>query len=133
MKCNVTKRKLYSLLVAIFSLTMGSSMLSACYYDNEEYLYPKTGQSNCDTISPTYVVSIAPIFENNCNGCHSSSSSSGSIITDNHADLTTNINKVWLSINHLSGASPMPQGGTKLSYCDIAKIRNWRNLGMPNN
>jgi hypothetical protein len=132
MKCQVTKRKLYSLFIALFSLTAGSLLFSSCYYDNEEYLYPTTGQSNCDTINVTYNAAIAPIFADNCNGCHNSSSPGGNVITDNHDDLVTNIDKVWNSINHI-GSFPMPKDGNKLSDCNIAKINRWRNLGMPNN
>jgi len=117
---------------AIF-LLIASVILGGCYYDNEEYLYPVTSAQKCDTLNPTYLGTIAPIFASNCNSCHASAAPSGNIVTDNHASLTANINKVWLSINHLSGASPMPQGGNKLTDCEIAKIKSWRNLGMPNN
>lgn len=134
MKGYTLKRKLFQIVIPVFTLLAGSAALSSCYYDNEEYLYPPSGQqTTCDTISPTYNATIAPIFASNCNGCHSSASPSGNIATDNFASLSTNISKVSLAINHLSGASAMPPGGIKLSDCDLAKIRQWRNLGMPNN
>jgi hypothetical protein len=133
MKSPIFKKRFFSLLISVFALIMGSAFLSSCYYDNEEYLYPPGGQVACDTLSPTYALSIAPIFASNCNGCHGSASPSGNVITDNYADLNAKYDKIWLSINHLPGASAMPQGGGKLSDCDISKIRQWNNLGRHNN
>lgn len=133
MKHHSLKRKSFRLLIPLFALLTGSAILSSCYYDNEEYLYPTIGQSKCDTLSVTYNANIAPILASICNGCHNSLTPGGNIITDNHPDLVTNINKIWLSINHFPGAEAMPKGGGKLSDCDIAKIKRWRTLGMPNN
>ncbi|MEI6748813.1 MAG: hypothetical protein WCM93_06600 [Bacteroidota bacterium] len=135
MKHHTIKRKLFSVLVPILTLLMGSALFSSCYYDNEEYLYPTNSQQvNCDSINVTFNADVAPIFARNCNGdgCHSSASAAGSIITDNYAADTTNISRIWYSINHI-GPFPMPKNGGKLSKCDIAKINQWRNLGMPNN
>lgn len=133
MKGQSLKSKLFHILLPVLYMLAGSAILSSCYYDNEEYLYPPNGQQvTCDTLSPTYIANIAPIFASYCNGCHSSASPSGNIVTDNYASLSANINKVSLAINHLPGVSAMPQGG-KLSDCDLAKIKRWRNLNMPNN
>ena len=134
MKQQVFKRTIFHFMIPVLTLLLGSALLNSCYYDNEEYLYPKFGQqSTCDTLSVTYNLNIAPIFASNCNGCHSSAAPSGNIITDNYKSLSTNIAKVTLSINHLPGAKPMPQNGGQLSTCDLAKVKRWRNLGMPNN
>lgn len=134
MKQQAFKRNLLRLLIPVFALLLGSVLMNSCYYDNEEYLYPKTGQlTNCDTLNVTYHLDIAPIFANYCNGCHNAANPSGTVITDNHASLSANINKVSLAINHLPGAKAMPQGGGFLSICDRSKIRRWKNLGMPNN
>lgn len=132
MESLILKKRLFSLLISVFALLMGSAFLSSCYYDNEEYLYPPGGQSaTCDTVNLTYAANIAPIFADNCNGCHNSSS--GNLVLDNYTAQKNNINKIWLAINHLPGATAMPQNGNKLSDCDIAKILRWRNLNMPNN
>lgn len=127
------KRKSFLIFIPVFALLIGSAILSSCYYDNEQYLYPTNGQSNCDTLSPTYAINIALIFANNCNGCHNPTSPSGNIVTDNYAALSLNIDKVSLAINHLPGAEAMPKDGEKLSTCDLATIKQWRNLGMPEN
>jgi len=135
MKRPALKRKLFHLFVPVFTLLAGSIILSSCYYDNEEYLYPPSGQKVfCDSLSPTYNTNIATIFvDNGCNNynCHSSASHPNTdVITDNYDDLIANIDKVWNSINFI-GSHPMPKYGGKLSDCDLAKIRQWRNLGMP--
>jgi hypothetical protein len=137
MKRHSLKRNLLHFLVPVFSILLGSIALNSCYYDNEEYLYPPSGiPSTCDTLSPTYAANIAPIFAsgiNGCNGCHGTKSHPGTdVITDNYKDLTANIGRVWNSINHIGGHD-MPKGGGKLTDCELAKIRRWRNLGMFDN
>lgn len=121
------------MLFPVFTLLIGSTILSSCFYDNEEYLYPGQ-QSNCDTLSPTYTANIAKIIaNNNCNGCHSSASHPNTdVVTDNYGDLKTNIERVWQSINYFS-AIHMPKEGPKLSECELATIGQWRNLEMPEN
>lgn len=106
---------------------------NSCYYDNEEYVYPNP--TACDTTSVTYSLTVAPIMTANCNGCHSSSAPSAGIITDSYAGLQPIIadGKFRGAINHLPGFSSMPQGGNKLSTCDLAKIDAWLNAGAQNN
>jgi hypothetical protein len=137
MKRHSNKQNLLHFLIPVFSLLLGSIALNSCYYDNDEYLYPSNGlPSACDTLSPTYLANIAPIFAsgvNGCNGCHGINNHPGTdVITDNYKDLTANINRVWNSINHIGG-NDMPKGGGKMTDCDLAKIRQWRNLGMFDN
>jgi mono/diheme cytochrome c family protein len=105
--------------------------LGSCYYDNEEDLYP--GGSSCDTTNVTYSGTVAPIFQANCNACHGGSTPSAGLATDSYSAVSANIDRISGAINHLQGYSPMPQGGDKLSDCDLARIRRWINLGKPNN
>ncbi len=121
---NRLKLSLISMLVIVASL-------SGCYYDNEEDLYP--GSQACDLTNVTYTASIAPIFAASCNSCHSAGSPSGNITTDSYAAVKTNISRIKGAVNHQSGFSPMPQNGNKLSNCDLSKIDDWINQGMPNN
>ncbi|NVO19264.1 MAG: hypothetical protein HXX13_06155 [Bacteroidetes bacterium] len=106
--------------------------LSSCYYDNEEALYPvRPGTSSCDTANPTYALTIQPIMQNNCQGCHSGSAPSGNL------DLTT-LDNVIAGVNnhHLMGHvmgnsySLMPTTGS-LSDCNIAELNAWIIKGMP--
>lgn len=105
--------------------------IGGCYYDNEEDLYP--GKGGCDTTNVTYSASVAPIFAGYCNSCHSGSSPSGNIVTDNYNSVKTNMSRIRGSINHLPGYSLMPKDSGKLPDCDLAKIDIWIRQGMPNN
>lgn len=91
------------------------------------------GNSSCDTLSYiTYNTHVKPILSL-CTGCHPSGSPTGHSL-DSYNGVKTSINtgKLLPSIKH-TGPKPMPQGGGKLSDCDIAKIQKWFNNGMPEN
>lgn len=106
--------------------------LSGCYYDNEEELYPQPIE--CDTINVTYSQTIAPIMSSSCDFCHASSAPSGNVITDNYDDLKTiaDDGRLWGSVNHESGYSPMPKDRPKLNDCDLKKIKVWLDNGSLN-
>jgi len=107
--------------------------LSSCYYDNAEELYPNP--LACDTTNVTYSGTIAPILATSCNSCHSTTSASGGIITDNYDDLKSLVDgdRFWGAVNQQPGYSPMPQGAEKLNDCTLAKIDTWIFAGGPNN
>jgi hypothetical protein len=115
---------------------LAAMLLFSCYYDNEEYLYSGGGgPAGCDTTNVTYSNTVATLLANNCNGCHNSGFASAGIITSNHNDLMAIVNdgSFWGSINHQSGYSPMPKNGSKLSGCNLLKIRKWLDDGALNN
>jgi hypothetical protein len=109
-------------------------LLSSCYYDNEEELYPASN-STCDTSIVTYANKIAPILQQNCTNCHSGAAPSGNI------DLTTYANvfayaqdgSLYGSVSFNPNYKSMPQGAPKMSDCNIAAIRIWVDAGAPNN
>ncbi|MBP1667706.1 MAG: hypothetical protein H6Q21_72 [Bacteroidetes bacterium] len=111
-------------------------MVSSCYYDSEEYLYPNTS-SQCDTTDVTYSKSVVPIIQNSCLSCHSNSTAAlgGNIKLEDYADvkLRADDHRLLGSIEHQSGYSPMPQGSKKLDDCKISTVRIWVNAGAPNN
>jgi hypothetical protein len=104
---------------------------NGCYYDNEEDLY--LGSNTCDTSNVTYSQSVAPVFANYCNSCHSGSAPSGNISTDSYTSVKNNISRIKGAVNHTSGFSPMPQNGNKLSDCDLTRLDIWIRNGMPEN
>ncbi len=108
-------------------------VLSSCYYDNEEDLYPNTG--NCVTDNMSYATDITPLIQASCLPCHNTATNSGNVILDNYNDTKTYaLNGQLLGvINHTSGYSPMPKGGDKMPECTIAKINSWIQAGAPNN
>src|SRR4030042_5604138 len=63
-------------------------LISSCYYDSEEYLYPQIG-NNCDTTNITFSGSVTLILQENCFGCHSNSTSSfgNNIKLEDYADV----------------------------------------------
>lgn len=117
--------------IPLFAAIVFMLVLGGCYYDNEDDLY--LGVSICDSTNVTYSASVAPVFSESCNSCHSGGTPSGSISTDSYASVKANIARILGTINHQTGYSQMPQGGSKLSACNLGKIRNWVNQGMENN
>lgn len=103
-------------------------LVTSCYYDNEVDLYPGNTVP-CDTTNVTYSQSIAPIMAANCNVCHNSTSSNGNppVITTDYKGLSevAKNGKLYNSVNWVDGKHNMPQGGSKLSPCDLAKINIW--------
>ncbi len=111
-----------------------SIVLSSCYRDVEELLYPSNG--NCDVANVTYSATVVPILQSNgCLGCHSGGAPSGNISLDgyNNVSAVAQSGKLFGVINHSPGFSPMPQGGNKMSTCNINKIKAWIDAGIPNN
>jgi mono/diheme cytochrome c family protein len=92
-------------------------------------------QNACDTSSYSYTAVIKPIITTNCQGCHSSTAASGGIDLSTYNGLKAKITdgRLWGSVNHYTGFSPMPKNAAKLSDCDLTKIRMWIDSGSPNN
>ncbi|HYG02022.1 MAG TPA: hypothetical protein VD927_06220 [Chryseosolibacter sp.] len=91
--------------------------------------------TSCDTSNVTYALSIAPIIQNKCIGCHSGSAPFGKWNLSTHSGLMQVVDngKLIGAVNHENGFQPMPQGGNKLRDCDIRKIELWIEAGAQNN
>ena len=121
------KKAFYILLVFI-------GVLAGCYYDKEELINP--GSGNCDVSSVTYNSTVVPILQAaGCINCHSGGAPSGNISLSSYSGVKTAADngKLYGAINHSPGFSPMPQGGNKLSACNIQKIKAWIDAGGINN
>ena len=116
--------------IALFSL-------SACYYDHEDILYGATSNQPCtDTAGAvSYSQKVVPILQASCYGCHTGSFPSGNQLMGTYAaDKAMGQNgKLYGTIAHSAGFSPMPKGGAKLSACQIAVVKKWIDQGMLNN
>lgn len=112
-------------------------LISSCYYDKEQLLYPDTASGPCtDTTGTTsYAQKVVPIFQQYCYSCHTGGFPSGNIQMGTYvADKVIAQNgKLYGSIGHISGYSPMPQSGGKLTNCQVAVIKKWIDEGMLNN
>ncbi len=111
-------------------------LVTACYYDSEEYLYPQLGNP-CDTANVTFSLSVKPLLQSYCYGCHSNSTSSlgGNIRLEDYADVKIRADdgSLYGSISHSGGFSTMPLGAAKLQDCKIALVQKWIDTGAPNN
>ena len=111
-------------------------LLSACYRDVEEELYPPGSGGGCETTNVTYAATVAPLLQSNgCMGCHGGSAPSGNISLQGYANVRAAAlnGKLYGAINHSPGFSPMPKGGNKMSSCNISKIKAWIDAGSLNN
>ena len=111
-------------------------IMSGCYYDSEEALYGKPG-TGCNTTVTKFSAEVKPILQSYCLSCHSSSaalSSGGGIRLQDYSDVKTNVlnGRLVGAIDQASGFSPMPNGGGKLSDCNILIIKTWIAKGTLN-
>ncbi len=84
-----------------------------------------------DTVS--YAKDIAPIISTNCFACHSAASNTSGILLDSYNALKFWAENGYLygTISHGANYKAMPQGGGKLSDCNIALIKKWIDKGTP--
>ncbi len=115
-----------SKLIGLVGIAAMIFLLSGCYYDKEEILYPHSA-NGCDTVNITYTDHIELIMINNCNGCHGGSFPQAGIRTDNYDDLKTIADNGKLAgvVNHQSGFVPMPKDKPQLQDCELKQINIW--------
>lgn len=106
--------------------------LSACYYGNEEDLFPT---SSCVTENVSFQQHIQPILQNRCLVCHSAGANLGNVTLEGYNNLKVYVDNQRLlgAVRHESGFSPMPQDSRKLSDCEISQIESWVGAGAQNN
>jgi hypothetical protein len=96
-----------------------------------------TVNCNCACYSTkfTYSAVVEPLLKSYCVGCHNSSSLGGGIDLSNYNSVKTVAGggKLYGSISHATGFSPMPRGGSKLSDCQLKQVDKWIKAGSPNN
>jgi hypothetical protein len=122
--------KRFSLFLILLSMAAAS-----CYYDNLSELHPP-GTETCDsTGTVTYNNQVSAIFESYCGtngGCHSSGIANGGVILESYQEaFVVDDNDLIAAIEH-TGSDPvkyMPQGGSKLSDCNIGIIKKWIATG----
>lgn len=117
----------------VFVSLLFSVLLVSCYYDKEDSVYPY--DKFCDTSNTTYSGTVEPIINQYCVSCHLSANPSGQITLDSYSSVKVQADngKLFGSINHDGGYSPMPKDGNKLSDCQISQIKAWIDAGSPNN
>ena len=117
----------------IKGLFLGIVIMSSCYYDNAEELYPQT---TCVTDNMSLQTNIKPILDHNCYKCHSTATAPANrnvnLEDDSELEKYANNGQLVSAIKHQSNY-PMPQSAPKLGKCDIAKIESWVNAGALDN
>jgi len=112
-------------------------VISSCYYDKEDLLYGGVNSGPCtdSTGTVSYSQKVIPVFQQFCYSCHTGSFPSGGIVMGTYnTDKAIGLNgKLYGSINHASGFSPMPKGMSKMNACQIAVIKKWIDAGLLNN
>ena len=103
------------------------ALISGCYYDKEDKLYPNA--SYCDTTNVTFAGTIKPIITSRCAtpGCHITGGQPPELTT--YSLIVTSLTRVKVRAIDLK---TMPSAGP-LSDCEIAKLQIWINAGNPNN
>ncbi len=121
-----------TLVLLITGILMMLLSLTGCYYDKAEILYPDTA---CDTAAVKYSSSVIPILSSNCYSCHGGSTPSAAIKLDTYTGIKQQVDngRLWGAVSHSTSFSPMPKNASKLSACNLAKIRIWIAAGAPNN
>ena len=114
-------------------LTSSIILVIGCSKASEDELTSPTSPS-CDTVNMTYSTDIQPILQANCYSCHGNGMIEGGITLDTYAGVKAVAENGLLigTITHAAGYPPMPDGGGKLSECDINKIQDWINRGASN-
>ncbi len=89
----------------------------------------------CNLNAFEYTANIKPIMTTYCTGCHTGATASKGIDLSTYAGVKASAvaGTLYGSINHSTGYVAMPQGGNKLSDCQISVVQKWIAAGMPNN
>jgi hypothetical protein len=90
---------------------------------------------NCDTTVFTYSGAVKNIMGNKCAGCHNPANLGGNIDLSTYSAVrAVALNgKLYGSVAHQPGFSPMPKNATKLPDCEIRQIQKWVDAGSPDN
>lgn len=105
--------------------------LAGCKYDKQMIVQTTI----CDTAIVTFSGVVQPILTTFCISCHSGPNATNGIRVEDYTTVKQLIpnGKLLGTITHSPGFTPMPIGRSKLSDCNIAKIRKWIDQGAQNN
>lgn len=107
------------------------SLVSSCYYDKEETLYPNSStNTSCDTSLAKYSKDVSVIINSKCavSGCHVAGSQTPDL--SSYAALTSS-NNITRVQERAINSKTMPAAGP-LSACEITKLQLWINNGAKN-
>jgi hypothetical protein len=130
--------KIWKNTIKLIAVIMAAIMVTGCYYDNEEYLYPQSATCNTDNMS--FASDIKPVIDASCIGCHGGAAPSGNISLETYDDVAAaaainpgNYGSLYGAVSHAPGNSPMPKSADKLPDCTIDQIKAWIDQGAMDN
>ena len=140
---NAAESKLYKVIMKTGEDQMPPPPMSPLTQEQKNKIYKWISQgakhnvclSSCDSNQFTYSGAVRLIMQNKCIGCHNPSSLGGNIDLSNYAGVSTVAlnGKLYGSVAHQPGYSPMPKNSAKLSDCEIRQIQKWIQAGSLNN
>lgn len=115
-------------LLIISILTLSVAVMTGCYYDTEELLYP--GGVSCSGVAPSFSKDVQPIFQTKCSlsGCHNTGATNTGGALTNYTEIKAKAAPCKTSV--LNGS--MPKGLT-LTADQIKIISCWVDNGSQNN
>jgi len=88
---------------------------------------PGPTASICDTVIISFDKSIWPIVQNNCISCHNATAPSGNVDLSTYDKIIPYVKngKLYGSMMHLPGYSPMPSATSSLTSCELIMVKKW--------
>jgi hypothetical protein len=120
-------------------LALAAVFFTGCYYDNFKELHPEKAVvvSNCDSAGViSYSTQIVPILSSACTAqCHNNVGGGHDMTTWTSVNADATNGNLYSSVAwDNTSLQQMPQGATtKISDCDITKIKKWVAGGALNN
>ena len=119
-------------------LALATVFFTGCYYDNFKELHPESAvvAVNCDSTGVmSYSAQIVPVLNAACTGqCHNNVGSGHAMITWANVNADATSGRLVSCVVWDGNATQMPLGATsKISDCDITKIKKWVAGGALNN
>jgi uncharacterized membrane protein len=104
-------------------------LISGCYYDKAELLYP-VGTVDCSAVSGSFT-KVKSIMTNKCNtsGCHNAASAAGGTVLETFDQVKAKAARIN---QRAIVEKTMPPGGA-LSSEEVATLQCWISSGTPNN
>ena len=105
-------------------------LLSSCYNDKEELLYP-TNQNECNNVNSSFAYDIYPIILNKCASpsCHNSNDVAGNLVLESYEQISSNSQGIY---QECIVTQDMPIGQS-LTQQEIKSLKCWLLSGSPNN
>ena len=114
-------------------------LLTCCYYDSEEDMYPGVNLEVLnDTTTVTFKSTIKPLLETYCHQCHGNATASTkgkNIYLENYSDikLSADDGSLYGSVSWAPFYTRMPKDASMLPEIKIAQLKKWVDDGAPNN